>query len=131
MLILGIAFERHQFGRILGFFGVHFVVILQLCWCCCKTAKMKHLLSENLVFRGAGPSFAHHFLKLFEVFLCNTYQSYLVFAPNVFFPSFSSSKLNGMTKTFHTPLETYDSTRAATQRQQDGAARVQMPAKPS
>ena len=43
-----------------------FVVILRICWCCCKTAKMQHVLSENLVFWGAGPSFAHHFCKLCE-----------------------------------------------------------------
>ena len=59
---------RHQFGRIVGHFGVYFGVILQLCWCCCKTAKMKHLISENLVFWSAGLFCFHHFRKLFEVF---------------------------------------------------------------
>ena len=29
---------------------------------------MPHISSENLVFGGAGPSFAHHFRKLFEAF---------------------------------------------------------------
>ena len=69
--LLGVYFYAcfwHCFCHASGTNLVHFCVILQLCWCCCKTAKMQHILSENLVFRGAGPSFSQHFRNLFEAF---------------------------------------------------------------